>query len=107
MAIAAWTSEAVSDLEQIVDYIAEQANRRSVSRKVYGGIKSLCNQYATFFEAGNVLGTNRPELGEQVRVVNYQRWVVLFRPYETTIQVLAVFDGSREYEKIFEERGLD
>jgi len=104
MAIAEWTSEAVTDLEQIIDHIAKQANRRSVSRKVYDGIKSLCDDYATYFETGNALGTSRPELGEQVRVVGYQRWVILFRPYKASIQILAVFDGSREYEKVFEER---
>ncbi len=57
-----------------------------------------------FFESGNILGRSRPELGKQVRVISYQRWVILFRPYQSTIQVLAVFDGSREYEHIFEKR---
>ena len=104
MAIAEWTSEAVADLEKVVDYIAQQANRRSVARDVYDAIRRHCNDYATLIEGGNILGTSCPDLGAEVRLITHQRWVILFRPYKNTIEVLAVFDGSREYEKVLEDR---
>ena len=101
MTQAEWTPDAVLDLANIVDYIAEEAGRQSVARKVYFGIKETCNNYASQFGAGHVLGTERPELGVGIRSVTYKRWVILFRPVRNTVQVVAVVDGSRDYDKLF------
>jgi len=40
-----------------------------------------------------------------VRSFTHQRWVILFRPLDDTIQVLAVFDGKKEYTRFFKADG--
>lgn len=107
MTRATWTPEAVADLDSIVDYIAEQAGRRSVSREVYDDVKAICDQYASYFARGHVLGTRCPEMGEEIRLVTYQRWVILFRPLGNSIEILRVFDGSRDYTRTFRGPGGD
>ncbi|NOY29983.1 MAG: type II toxin-antitoxin system RelE/ParE family toxin [Planctomycetes bacterium] len=86
-------------------YIARQDNRRDVAKKIYAEIREHCDRYAELFAGGHTIGTERSDLQTGVRSFTHQRWVVLFRPLEKTIRVLAVFDGSQEYAKFFEERG--
>jgi len=101
---AEWSCEAVDDLREIFRYIAFQDHRTEVARKVVYKIREHCDQYAELIAGGNVIGTGRSDLRTGVRSFTHQRWVVLFRPLDETIRVLAVFDGSREYAKIFEQR---
>lgn len=103
MPIAEWTQLARKDLQSIYRYIAEQDHRPEGAEKVVRGMRVHCDQYATHFSAGHTLGTARPELGEEVRVVSFQRWVIVFRPHGDGIQVLRIFDGKRDYAKLFKQ----
>ena len=103
MAIAEWTRQADSDLDEIYLHIARADKRPSVAKEMEAGIVNHCNQYATYFAEGHTLGTARPDLAAGVRTVAYQRWVIIFRPVDSGIQVLRVFDGSRKYDELFRQ----
>jgi plasmid stabilization system protein ParE len=46
-------------------------------------------------------GTSRPDLGDDIRVTAWKRWVIIFRPAAHGIDVLRVVDGSRDWAKLF------
>jgi len=101
---AEWSRDAEDDLREIFRYLAFQDHRAEVARKVVHKIRLHCDQYAELFTGGHTIGTEHSDLQTGIRSFTHQRWVVLFRPLEKTIRVLAVFDGSREYAQFFEER---
>ncbi len=102
---ALWCQGAKDDLRKIFRYIASQDHRAEVARKVVHKIRQHCDQYAELTAGGKRIGTDRSELRAGVRSFTHQRWVILFRPIDGTIRVLAIFDGSRDYAKLFEQRG--
>ncbi len=105
MSQAEWSQAADDDLREIFRYIAAQNHRAKVARKVVHEIRQHCDKYAKLIAGGHTIGTARSDLRSGVRSFTHQRWVILFRPFEETIRVLAVFDGSREYANVFEQRG--
>jgi plasmid stabilization system protein ParE len=44
-----------------------------------------------------ILGTAAPEIGEDVRLFPFKRWVILFRYELHGIDVLRIADGSQDY----------
>jgi len=107
MAKAEWTQAAAEDLDSIYLYIAREARRPRVAKNVDQAIREHCDKYATLTSSGNLLGTDCSDLRPGVRSFTHQRWVILFRPVNETIRVLAVFDGSREYAELFKQRRED
>jgi plasmid stabilization system protein ParE len=103
MAGAIWTQEARKDLKGIALYIGRQEQRVSTAARIIRDIKAKCDEYATHFRAGSVLGTHRPELGAQVRVISHKRRVIVFRPCKQGIEVLRVIDGAQDYPSLFGE----
>lgn len=101
---AQWTRTAEDDLREIFRYIAFQEHRTHTARKVVQSIREHCDHYAKLTAGGKRIGTDRSDLRPGVRSFTHQRWVVLFRPVEESIRVLAVFDGSRDYAKLFDLR---
>ena len=91
---AEWSQEADDDLREIFRYITAQNHRAKVARKVVHEIREHCDKYANLIAGGHSIGTDRSDLRTGVRSFTHQRWVLLFRPLEETIRVLAVFDGS-------------
>jgi toxin ParE1/3/4 len=101
MASANWTPAAEPDVEDVYSYIAHQDGRRQTAKAVVRRIRQACDELATSFAAGHVLGTARPRFGESHRVFSHKRWVIVFRPIDGGIEVLRVVDGSRDYDKLF------
>jgi len=99
-----WSRNAEDDLREIFRYIAFQDHRVEVARKVVQKIRAHCDQYAELDAGGHTIGSECSDLGTGVRSFSHQRWVVLFRPLDETIRVLAVFDGSRKHARLFEQR---
>lgn len=97
MAKALWTPEAREDLRAIALYIGRQAGRPATAAKAAREINTKCDEYATAFATGSAIGTRRPELGENYRVLSHKRWVVIFRPIDGGIEVLRVVDGAQDY----------
>lgn len=89
------------DIDDIYDYIGERERRPSTAERVVAELVDTCQSYAASFAAGSLLGSDRSDLGDSVRVFRHKRWVVVFRPIENGIEVIRVIDGSRDYGKLF------
>jgi len=94
---ALWTPQAERDLEEIVTYLGVEQNRRVTARKIAAEFHEKCDLHATM----PLGGTARPDLGEHYRIFSHKRWVVVFRPDQESIEVLRVFDGARDYPRLF------
>ena len=101
MAKALWTPEAREDLRAIALYIGRKDRRPATAAKIAREIKAKCDEYATIFATGSVIGTHRPELGENHRVFTHKRWVVVFRATDLGIEVLRLVDGGQDYPTLF------
>jgi len=94
---AEWSDPAREDLKEIGLYIGRQQQRPSTAAKIMREIRSHCDYLAGFPQSG----TGRPDLGDDVRVTSWKRWVIVFRPAAHGIDVLRVVDGSRDWTKLF------
>ncbi len=103
MSILRWSSESRHDIDEIYDYIGRRDRRPAIADHVVGELLTACRSYADAFATGSVLGTARSDLGEGLRVMTHQRWVVFFRPIDGGIEVLRVLDGSRDYPRLFDQ----
>jgi plasmid stabilization system protein ParE len=101
MAHAVWTRQAEADLEAIYDFIARRDRRLSFAKKVVRKLRDHCDHYAELVAAGHQIGTARGDLAPEVCIFTHQRWVVVFRPTLTGIEVLRIYDGSRDFPQLF------
>jgi toxin ParE1/3/4 len=101
MSEASWTAESERDLEDIYAHIAFEHGRRQIAKSIVRRMREVCDEYASAFAAGHVMGTARSDLGESFRVFTHKRWVVVFRPIDGGIEVLRVIDGSRDFGRLF------
>lgn len=96
MAIARRTAEAEHDLQEIAFHITYRAKRREVARKIVRQIIGECQKLADL--AGvMIVGKLAPEIGQDVRVYGFRRWVIIFRYEEDGINVLRIADQSQDY----------
>ena len=101
MATAKWTVLARDDLKEIGRYIGRRELRPSAASKILREIKAQCDDYSEIFARGSAIGSDAAELGENCRVFAHKRWVIVFEPIDGEIEVLRVFDGSRDYPRLF------
>ena len=101
MAKALWTREARDDLKAIVLYVGRQHRGPGIAEKIAREIKAKADDYAGHFASGSVVGTHRPELGDDYRVFSHKRWVVIFRSHATGIEVMRVVDGAQDFATLF------
>ena len=101
MADLHWTEDGRADVDEIYDYIARRDRRPATADKVVRGLMATCQWLAEEFATGSVIGTARPDLGENIRLFTHQRWVLVFHPVTNGIEVIRVLDGSRDFSRIF------
>lgn len=94
---ADWNGIASEDLMEIGRYIGRTQHRPSLAAKIMREIRNHCDFLAQFPYSG----TARPDLGHDVRVTSWNRWVIIFRPVPHGIDVLRVVDGGRDWAKLF------
>lgn len=94
---ANWSDLACGDLKEIGRYIGREQHRHFVAAKIMREIRNHCDEIA----GSPHFGTARPDLGEDIRVTSYKRWVIIFRAAQDGIDVLRVVDGSRDWAKLF------
>jgi toxin ParE1/3/4 len=97
MSKADWSEPAREDLKEIGRYIGRQQHRPSTAAKIMREIRNYCGQLAI----SPYSGTARPDLGDDIRVTSYKRWVIIIRPVSDGIAVLRIVDGSRDWSKLF------
>jgi plasmid stabilization system protein ParE len=90
------TAAAESDLQGILFQIAIEEERPLTAERILRGIAQRCDQLAEF--APNAIqGTAAPQIGRDVRLVPFKRWVILFRYEADSVTILRIADGSEDY----------
>ena len=97
MAQALWTPRAEKHLEDIAYYIAVDDGRPITAEKIVREIQDKCELYAR----NPLMGEARPELGDKLRAFPHKRWIIVYYPLDDGIVVEAVFDGARDYPRLF------
>jgi toxin ParE1/3/4 len=98
---AKWAPIAEQELEAIYEWIAHRDGRTQTAKKIAAEIRQKCDEYANAFASGSSLGTDRPDLGQSLRVFTHKRWVIVFRSIDDGIEVMRVLDGSRDFSRLF------
>ena len=95
---AIWSSEAQADLDEVALYIGVHEARPVTAERIVREVHELCNVIASQPE----MGESRPEFGTQCRIYSFKRrWVILYRPATSGIEVLRFVDGARDYDRLF------
>lgn len=84
------------DLDEIWDYIARD-NLEAADRL-------LDNLYDRFrmISINKFIGSSRTEIGNNIRVFPYKRYLIFYAPHDETVEILRVLHSARDVDKIFE-----
>ncbi len=84
------------DLQELAYQIAVVDGRMLTAERV---IDELIAQTDNLARTSGIaeMGTAAPEVGEQIRLFTYKRWVIIFRYEPHGIDVLRIVDGSQDY----------
>jgi len=97
-----WTKSAVSDLEGLVEYIAE--NSPLTAKTLFAKLKKQVDTLSYSPQRGRHI----PELQEQgillYRELIISPWKVMYRIYERTVYIMAIIDSRRNVEDILLEK---
>ena len=85
-----FTPLAESDLDAILDYIAERRPRTALA--VLARIRRTCELLATHPE----IGQRRIEFPGDYRSLTVERWVIFYRVMPEAVEIHRVVDGSRD-----------
>jgi toxin ParE1/3/4 len=90
--------EAVTDLEEIHDYIAEDNLKKAKDFIVF--LRKKC-----LFLANNPFtGRARPEIRHDLRSFPVKRYLILYRILDEVVEVVSIIHGSRDIETFLENR---
>ena len=84
------------DLRDIGFHIACGERRPLAAERIIDELIAQVEKLAQL-STTTVLGTAAPEIGDDVRLFPYKRWVILFRYQPHGIEVLRFADGSQDY----------
>ena len=99
-----WTKPALSDLDDIISYIA--TNSVDVAIKQYEKIKESSIKMGEFPEQGRVIPELQNENLTKFREIIVKPWRVMYRSEGKDILILAIIDGRRNIEDILMKRQL-
>ena len=99
-----WTETAKADLNEIIDYIANDSVDNAVEQ--YENIKSSCLTLVEFPEQGRII----PELENQniikYREIVFPPWRIMYKKEKNLIYIMSIIDGRRNIEDILLRRNL-
>lgn len=78
------------DLEEIWYHIA--LNAPGTADRIVDNIRKRCDQLSVFPDSG----PSRREIAADARSLNEGRYVILYRIFETTIEIVRVVHGARD-----------
>jgi plasmid stabilization system protein ParE len=97
------SAEASADLHGIAAYIAQ--DRPAAARRVLKALRDSFRRIASH----PTIGTARNDLGPAYRQIvgdgPARRYVIIFRATSGDVEILAVVDGSRDWEKLVTASG--
>jgi toxin ParE1/3/4 len=85
---------AILDLEQILDYIAQ--DKPAAAEKFVETLKSKCVTLARF----PLIGTPREHLAEGLRAFPVGNYVIYYRPEADTVRIERVLHGARDVDSV-------
>lgn len=94
--IARRTESAEQDLRNIAFQIALADNRPLTADRIIDELIERVEMLARLSET-SVMGTACPEVGHDVRLFPYKRWVIVFRYEPQGLVVLRFADASQNY----------
>lgn len=97
MAEVHWLPAALDDLGSITFRIGVVEAMPDTAEMISLEIRNHCELCAEFPEMGQAY----PKLGKGYRGFAHQRWLVVYRPINEGIEVLAVIDSSRDFIEFF------
>lgn len=100
MSDAIWAPQAQQDLAEIAYYIAVESARPATAERIIREAHDLANLIA----ANPEMGAARPEFGKNCRAsALHKRWILLYRPAGSWIEVLRFVDAARDLNQLFAE----
>lgn len=99
-----WTSTAVSDLREIIDYISMESE--VVAKQKYLDIKLKSMDLEHFPEKGRIIPELKKQNIEKYRELIIKPWRLFYRVEQHSVYILAVIDGRRNIEDILLSRNL-
>ncbi len=89
--------QALSDLDDIFDYIAEDSLDRAIGfvKKLYEQMEQLANSPG--------MGRRRDELVMHLRSFPYSNYAIFYIPLDNGVDVVRVLSGARNIEALFKD----
>lgn len=92
------TKPAVRDIEQIADYIAQQAGLEQAE----GFLSKLNDKFVKITQFPK-LGRQRNEILPHLRSLSLESYLILYLPMEQNIDILRVVSGYRDLAALFDD----
>ena len=96
------TPAAEESLLDIGVYIHQSSGSLEIALKELGRIEAKARQYAN----QQLMGTTRPDIGENVRCFTVDRFVVIYEPVDDGIIILLAIHGAQDVPRAFQKRFL-
>lgn len=90
---ATFLRRANRDINQIAEWVAEEARSRRVGEEFAARLRARCHHLATL---PGTLGASRDELGADLRGVPWRGYLILFRYLDDRLQVVRILHGMRD-----------
>jgi toxin ParE1/3/4 len=94
--ICRFTVPASRDIEDIIDYVADQRGLDAADR-LLGKINKKCGMLVQFPS----LGVRREELAPGLRSISVEEYLVFYRLIENGVEILRVISGYRDLDALF------
>ena len=96
--ICQFTAPASRDIENILDYIADQSSIEQAEIFLH----KINQKFKTLANFPN-MGKKRDELLPFLRSFPFEKYLIFYRPIENGIEVLRVVSGYRDLKSLFED----
>jgi len=94
------TPAAEESLLNIGVYIHQSGGNLETALKELDGIDAKARQYAN----QPLMGTARPDLGENLRCFTVDKFVIIYEPFDDGITILLAVHGAQDVPRVFQER---
>jgi len=95
-----YLDEARDDLREIAAYIATATGSRAVAQHFIATLRAKCRHIA---ELAGTHGTDRSQLGAEIRSTPIGRYIILFRYTGDAVEIVNVLHASRDVTTYYSE----
>jgi toxin ParE1/3/4 len=95
-----YLSSARQDFRNTLRHLTQESGNRAIARAFVDKLQQQCGKLASL---PDTLGRARPELRPDIRSFPYQGYVIFFRYYADTFEVVNVLEGHLDFDGFFAE----